>query len=153
MIVFDLHCRPAGHVFEAWFGSSGDYESQAARGLVQCPICNSSEVGKAVMAPRIAAKGNQRISESAEATSVTSAGVSELKQLMAALAAAQRKVLESSEHVGERFADEARSIHFGEAENRPIHGRVTPADVEALVEDGIPFAPLPFPVIEPEQEN
>jgi hypothetical protein len=153
MIVFDLHCRPAGHVFEAWFGSSSDYETQAARGLVQCPICNSSEVGKAVMAPRLGAKGNQRTPAEPQATNVTSTSAAEIKQLMAALAAAQRKVLENSEHVGERFAEEARSIHFGETENRAIHGRASAADVEALVDEGIPFAPLPFPVIEPEQEN
>lgn len=153
MIVFDLQCRPASHVFEAWFGSSEDYEAQAARGLVECPICSSIEVGKAVMAPRVGAKGNQRLASGSEDTNLASATPSEMKQLMAALAAAQRKVLESSEHVGKRFADEARSIHFGEAENRPIHGQASAADVEALVEDGIPFAPLPFPVIEPEQEN
>lgn len=152
MIVFDLHCRPRGHVFEAWFGSSGDYEHQRSRGLVQCPICNSSEVEKAVMAPRVGAKGNRQIDKQAVAINLAESS-SELKQLMTALAAAQKKVLESSEHVGERFADEARSIYFGETENRPIHGRASAADVEALVEDGIPFAPLPFPVIEPEQEN
>ena len=73
--------------------------------------------------------------------------------MLAAAAEAQKKLLESSEAVGERFADEARAIHLGEAEARAIHGRATRADAESLIEDGIEVAPLPFPVIEPGEEN
>ena len=143
MIIFDLKCAPQGHVFEAWFGSSEDYQAQRARGLVSCPLCGSGEIDKAPMAPAVGAKGNQ------------SDGLSpaQMKALLGAMAEAQKKVLETSEHVGPRFADEARAIHLGEAEARAIHGRATPAQADALREEGIPVAPLPFPVIEPDEAN
>lgn len=139
MIVFDLKCQGAGHVFEAWFGSSEDYEDQQRRGLVQCPIC-ASPVEKAAMAPRVGSKGNRRDSE-------------DMKRMLAAVAAVQKRMLENSEHVGDRFADEARAIHLGEAEARSIHGRTTRAESEKLIEEGIPVAPLPLPVISPGEEN
>lgn len=141
MIIFDLRCAPQGHVFEAWFGSSADYESQQARGLVSCPICASAEVEKAPMAPRTGAKGEQ--AAPAQAT----------KDMLSEMAAAQKQLLESSEFVGDRFPDEARAIHLGEAEARAIHGRASRADAQSLAEDGIPVAPLPFPVPEPGEEN
>ena len=141
MIVFDLRCEAEGHVFEAWFGSSEDYEAQSARGLVACPICGSGEVAKAPMAPAVPAKGNRGPSPQ------------QVKERLAAAAAAQRRLLETSEAVGERFADEARSIHLGEAEARAIHGRATTAEAESLIEEGVPIAPLPFPVAEPGEEN
>jgi hypothetical protein len=143
VIVFDLKCASGGHVFEAWFGSSGDYESQRARGLVACPLCRDGDVAKAVMAPRVGAKGNQG----------GEADPAALKAMMIKAAAAQKKMLESSDYVGERFAEEARSIHLGEADARAIHGKATPAERESLIEDGVPVAPLPFPVIEPGEEN
>ncbi|HEU0134891.1 MAG TPA: DUF1178 family protein [Allosphingosinicella sp.] len=147
MIIFDLKCEPQGHVFEAWFGSSSAFEEQRGRGLVQCPLCGSGRVSKAPMAPAVPAKGNAR----AEAPS--SHASTQAKALLAAAAAVQKRLLESSEPVGERFADEARAIHLGEAEARPIHGLATPAQAESLVEDGVPIAPLPFPVTEPGTEN
>ena len=143
MIVFDLRCAPQAHVFEAWFGSSADYEAQQARGLVACPICGSPDVAKAPMAPRVGAKGN-RSEESAPAA---------IKKMLAEMADLQKKLLEKSEHVGDRFPDEARAIHLGEAEARAIHGRATREDAESLAEDGIPVSPLLFPVAEPGQEN
>jgi len=139
MIVFDLKCAPQGHVFEAWFGSTEDYEAQRTRGLISCPICGAGEVAKAPMAPAVGAKG-----ESDPAA---------VKAMMTELAKAQRKLLESSEHVGDRFSDEARAIHLGDAEARAIHGRATPADAESLREEGIAVAPLPFPIVEPGTEN
>ena len=145
MIIFDLKCEPGGHVFEGWFGSTADYEEQQVRGLVSCPLCGSAEVVKAVMAPSVGAKGNRAELLSGDPASV--------KQMLATLAAEQKRMLESSEHVGDRFADEARAIHLGEADARAIHGRATPEQAESLAEDGIPVAPLPFPVPEPGQEN
>ena len=114
MIIFDLKCAPQGHVFEAWFGSSEDYEAQRARGLVACPICGAGEVDKAPMAPRVPAKGN-------------AAGMAPeaVKAMLAEMATAQKKMLAKSEHVGDRFPDEARAIHLGEAEARAIHGRAS----------------------------
>jgi hypothetical protein len=138
-------------VFEAWFGSTGDYESQRGRGLVQCPLCGDPEVEKAAMAPRLSAKANQIAlrDQSNPVTSDTEAA----KRMMAAMAAAQRELLARSEHVGARFADEARSIHLGEAPARSIHGQATREQTESLLDDGIAVAPLPFPVIEPGQKN
>jgi hypothetical protein len=149
MIVFDLACG-GGHVFEAWFGSSGDYEDQKARGLVSCPICGDAGIDKAVMAPRIPAKGNQR----QEVVPVASPGPpADPKALLAALAAAQAKVLEGSDYVGPRFAAEARSMHLGETDHRPIHGQATAEEAKALIDDGVPVAPLPLPVRPPGADN
>lgn len=143
MIIFDLKCAPQGHVFEAWFGSSEDYEGQRARGLVSCPLCGSAEIGKAPMAPAVGAKGNQ----------ADGLPPSEMKKLLGAMADAQKKVLENSEHVGPRFADEARAIHLGEAEARAIHGQATSEQADELRDEGIPVETLPFPVIDPEEAN
>jgi len=143
MIIFDLKCAPQGHVFEAWFGSSEEFESQQARGLVACPLCGAREVCKAPMAPAVGAKANQGAASSPAA----------VKAMMAELATAQRQMLEASEHVGDRFPDEARAIHLGEAEARAIHGRASAADADALRDEGIAVAPLPFPVPEPGEEN
>jgi len=143
MIIFDLRCGAQGHVFEAWFGSSEDYEAQVARGLVSCPICGTGDVDKAPMAPRVGAKGNQTADIPPEA----------VKAALAGMAEAQKKMLETSEHVGDRFPDEARAIHLGETEARAIHGRASPADAASLRDEGIPIAPLPFPVPDPGTEN
>jgi hypothetical protein len=143
MIIFDLKCAPQGHVFEAWFGSSEDYEAQRMRGLVTCPLCGSGEIDKAPMAPAVGAKGNQ----------ADGLPPAQMKALLGAMADAQKKLLETSEHVGPRFADEARAIHLGEAEARAIHGQATPQQADELREEGVPVAPLPFPVISPEKAN
>lgn len=148
MIIFDLKCAPQGHVFEAWFGSSDDYEAQRGRGLVACPICGSADVAKAPMAPAVAAKGNSR-----GASDLFSAAPDEVKKMLAAAAAVQKQLLEKSEPVGDRFASEARAIHLGEAAGRPIHGRATREEAQSLVEEGVPIAPLPFPVADPGSEN
>ena len=138
MIIFDLKCVDQGHVFEAWFGSNQDYEAQRARGLVSCPVCGSAEVDKAPMAPRVGSGGPSPDS---------------VKAMMAEMASAQKRMLETSEHVGDRFPDEARAIHLGDSEARAIHGRASPADADALRKEGIPIAPLPFPVPDPGEEN
>lgn len=143
MIIFDLKCAPQGHVFEAWFGSTEDYRAQRARGLVACPICGTAEVDKAPMAPRVGGGSNCGEELAPEAVKAALAGIAE----------AQKKMLEQSEHVGDRFPEEARAIHLGEAEGRAIHGRATAREAEDLREEGIPVAPLPFPVVPPESEN
>lgn len=145
MIVFNLRCRGGGHVFEGWFGSTADYDSQRSRGLVACAICGAPDIEKAPMAPRVAAKGNCAAGSPADPA--------EIKAMMARLAVMQKKMLETSDYVGEQFADEARAIHLGEADARSIHGKATKAQTDSLIEDGIPVSPLPFPVIEPGQEN
>jgi hypothetical protein len=137
MIVFDLACS-ASHVFEAWFGSQADYDDQRGRGLVSCPICGDGEIGKAPMAPRI---------------STGDKSAPDPKAMMQAMMMAQAKMLANSEDVGSRFASEARAIHAGDAEERVIHGQTTPAEAKKLVEEGVPVAPLPFPVRDPARDN
>jgi hypothetical protein len=143
MIIFDLKCAPQGHVFEAWFASSAAFDEQRARGLVACPLCGSAEVAKAPMAPAVGARS--------EALSPTFS--SEARAVLAAAAALQKRLLEGSEGVGERFADEARAIHLGEAEARAIHGEASPDEARSLLDEGVPIAPLPFPVVPPGEEN
>jgi hypothetical protein len=122
MIVFDLQCD-GGHKFEAWFGSSADYESQQQRGLIACPFCDSSAVTKAVMAPAVPAKGN-RINA-------------------ASLLAAQRKLEAEAEYVGRDFAARARALHAS-GDATLIYGEASLAEAKALHEEGIPALPLPF---------
>ncbi len=151
MIVFDLKCAPVGHVFEAWFASSSAFEEQRGRGLVACPLCGSAEVAKAPMAPAVGAKGN---SSAADAPQGLFGGApAEVKTMLAAAAALQKTLLADSESVGPRFAAEARAIHLGEADPRPIHGEASPAEAESLIEEGVPIAPLLFPVVPPGEEN
>lgn len=141
MIVFDLKCAHA-HVFEAWFGSTEDYEGQRARGLVACPICGDSDVAKAAMAPAVPAKGNR--APDAKPAAVAAHPPEAVKAMLAAMAEVQAKVEANCDYVGDRFADEARAIHHGESESRGIYGEATPAQAVALKEEGIEVAALPF---------
>jgi hypothetical protein len=163
MIVFDLECRGAGHTFEGWFGSSDDFARQQERGLVTCPQCGSGDVSKAVMAPRVARKGNQ-LPEPVRAGKTRrmpepSAPVSsvpvppEAVALMHKLATMQAEALKSSRFVGGSFAEDARAMHYGEREAEVIHGQATVTEAKELIEEGIAIAPLPFPVVPPEQAN
>lgn len=159
MIVFDLGCD-RGHVFEAWFGSSEDYETQRVRGLVACPLCDSKEVGKAVMAPRVGRKGNQRTQPPAPAAkgkvvpmANDAPAPEQVKAMLTALAEAQAEMIKQSDWVGDRFADEARAMHLGETEQRAIYGQTTAEQARDLIEDGVPVAPLPFPVRPPGADN
>ncbi len=152
MIIFDLRCAPGGHVFEAWFASSADYEDQQARGLVACPLCGSAEIAKAPMAPAVGAKGNSAAAP-APSAGLLGGAPEEVKKMLAAAAGLQKAVLAGSEGVGTRFASEARAIHLGDADSRPIHGEATRAEAESLIEEGVPIAPLPFPVVPPGEEN
>lgn len=150
MIVFDLRCANA-HVFEAWFGSSADYEDQKGRGLLACPLCGDVEIGKAVMAPAVSPKGNR----AAAPVPMASGGEGDAgrKAVLAALAAMQAKALEGSSWVGRDFAAQARDMHNGDVPYRSIHGQASPDEARALVEDGVPVAALPFPVRPPGTEN
>jgi hypothetical protein len=147
MIVFDLRCAN-DHVFEAWFGSSDAFEEQRGRGLLSCPICSDGDIGKAVMAPNIPAKGNRQSAPPADAPTPAA-----MKAAIRALAEAQARALEKSEWVGSAFADRARAMHLGETDQAPIHGQATLGEARALAEEGVPIAPLPFPVPPPEAIN
>jgi hypothetical protein len=133
MIVFDLQCLDGGETFEAWFGSSADYEEQRSSGLVQCPACQSSNVAKAPMAPRVPRKGTDNP--------------------LARLAAIQTEMLKDSRWVGDQFAETARAMHNGEIEREQVHGSTSLQEAKSLVDEGIPVAPLPLPVTPPSEVN
>lgn len=152
MIVFDLKCA-GGHVFEAWFGSSSAWEEQRAAGLVACPICDSGDVAKAVMAPNLAAKGNQRATAPVPAPSANAPPPEVVKAAMEMIASAQARMLESSQWVGTAFADKARAMHLGDEPAAQIHGQATPEQAQELADEGVPVAPLLVPVVPPEQCN
>ncbi|MEP3439303.1 MAG: DUF1178 family protein [Hoeflea sp.] len=137
MIRFSLHCDK-DHEFEGWFASSADFDGQSERGLVECPRCGSREVGKALMAPAVA------VSRDTPARPL--AMDPEKRDMMRKLRDMVKAVKQNSEDVGDRFADEARKIHHGEAEARGIIGQASKEDARSLVEEGIEIAPLPeFP--------
>lgn len=138
MIVFDLRCKEDGAKFEAWFRSGADYDDQSRQGLVQCPFCQSANVEKAPMAPRVSSR--------------SSAGQEQVSAIQR-LAQLQRKVLEGSCWVGDDFPNQARAIHAGDVEPRRVHGRATIEDVRSLAEEGVPVVPLPLPLAAPEQVN
>lgn len=152
MIAFDLNCAN-GHRFEGWFASSAAFAEQADRGLVSCPQCGNAEVAKAPMAPAVPAKGNTRSDPASAKQPVSNALPPKVLQAMAALATAQAKALENSTWVGGAFAEESRRIHYGEREQAVIHGQATREEAQALAEEGIPVAPLPFPVAPPDEVN
>ena len=138
MIVFDLKCPDGCAAFEGWFSSSSDFAEQTERGLVQCPYCGSTEVGKAPMAPRVG----------------RSDGVpAEAKDAIAALASLQAKLLRNSEWVGADLPETARAMHLGEMEERPVHGQASADEARSLIEEGVSILPLPLPVVPPRQVN
>lgn len=155
MIVYDLECRDGGHRFEGWFGSSDDFAQQQVRGLVTCPQCGSAEVGKAVMAPAVGRKGNQVAQQPAQKAEAMSTAKlpPQAVEMMKTLAKMQAKALESSRWVGESFAEDARAMHYGERDHENIHGQATIEEARDLLEEGIDVAPLPFPVVSPDEAN
>ena len=137
MIRFSLICERE-HEFEAWFRSNDDFDAQKKRGLVDCPSCGSHKVEKALMAPAVSTSRKQE--------KVALAVGDEQRKMMAQLKALSEKVRENSEYVGEKFAEEARKIHFGETDARGIYGEATLDEAKGLAEDGVEFMPLPvFP--------
>jgi hypothetical protein len=141
VISFALRCSNA-HEFDAWFRNSGDFDAQKARRLVACPVCGSVEVDKALMAPAVSTAKNQE--------KLALAVSQEQRQMMAQLKELSEKVRQGAQNVGPKFAEEARKIHFGEAEPRGIYGEASPEEARKLAEDGVEFMPLP---IFPEDRN
>jgi hypothetical protein len=133
MIRYALSCQH-DHGFEAWFGSSADYDDQAARGLVECPVCGSTAVSKQIMAPAVA--GTKRSASPEIAAKMQT-------MMMDAAREVRAHVERNFDYVGDAFAREARDIHEGRSEKREIYGEATPADVRKLKDDGVPCAPLP----------
>ena len=134
MINYALICNNE-HKFEAWFKNAHAYEEQSARGVLICPVCDSHDVQKQMMAPSIARAGTEKVS--------LAIGHPEHKQLRDALRALRKKVESEADYVGDKFAEEARKIHFKEVDERGIYGEATRDEVVELIEDGIDFMPLP----------
>ena len=135
MIRYTLRCDHE-HEFEAWFRSSGDYDRAATAGESLCPVCGSPKVEKALMAPAVAGtkKGNKMSLAAPDPRSVA---------MREAIREFRKKVTEGADYVGDKFAEEARKIHYDEAEARGIYGEATPDEAKELAEEGIGFHPLP----------
>ena len=156
MIVFDLCCAAGDHRFEAWFASSDSFVDQQARGLIACPVCGDSEVGKAVMAPRVGAKSNQQAGISAKPVDAEVPGEPSpelIRKVVAEIAAKQAEMLPQSRWVGRDFADAARAMHEGRAPEKLIHGQTSPEEAAALRDDGIAAMPLLVPIAPPDAVN
>jgi len=133
LIAYNLNCAK-GHEFEGWFSSSSAYDEQEKTGKLLCPVCNSRKVTKAIMAPALSTKVGK------EKSAPTAGELRKMRQYMTGL---RKYVEENAENVGEKFPDEARKIHYGEKEERPIYGHASLEEAADLVEEGIDVAPLP----------
>ncbi|MGC2777795.1 MAG: DUF1178 family protein [Bradyrhizobium sp.] len=155
MIRYALRCE-RGHSFESWFQSSSTYESQVKRKLVECPTCGSAKVEKAIMAPRIVSKKGREVAPvqaaptpaQAPAQDVippasTSLMMAQERELRAKLKELRDHIVKNADDVGERFPTEARKMHYGETEHRPIYGEASLQEARELVEEGIEVAPIP----------
>jgi hypothetical protein len=160
MIHYSLHCK-RGHDFESWFASSSAYDKQIKRKLVTCPVCGTAKVEKAIMAPRLARTDKARAPAPEEAAPTPAPAAPEPKAPVAMISPQEREfrqklkalrdhLTQNAEHVGARFPEEARKMHYGEIEHRSIYGEASPDEAEALHEEGIEFHPLP---VLPEDRN
>lgn len=154
MKVLDLRCEH-GHGFEGWFASGDAFEDQLARGLVECPVCGTTTVVKLLAAPRLNLSGARAPTASAAGASDPEMPPSPQVDKLGAMAPsptpqarwmdAVRHLMASTENVGDRFAEEARKMHYGEADERAIRGRATREQTEALLDEGIEVVTLPIP--------
>lgn len=143
MKVLDLQCAQQ-HVFEGWFASEGDWQRQLETGLLSCPVCGDQTVHKRLSAPRLNLAHAREPAPPADAQAPGTDSRAVQGQLLQAL----REVIQRTEDVGERFADEARAMHHGDIEQRNIRGRTTPEVARELVDEGIEVLPLPpLPVL------
>ena len=151
MIRYSLRCQQ-DHSFESWFQDSAAYDSQVKRKLVSCPVCGSAKVEKAIMAPRIVSKkGRDKAPAPAEtavpaevpATESTSLMMAQERELRAKIKELRDHIVKSADNVGERFPNEARAMHYGDKEHRPIYGEASPEEARALVDEGVEVSPLP----------
>jgi hypothetical protein len=141
LIRFSLICDH-DHEFEAWFRNNDDFDRQKKRGFVECPECGSSKVAKALMAPAV--------STGRKKEKIALAMNEAQKKVMAEMKALSEKIRENADYVGDKFAEEARKIHFGETEARGIYGEATLDEAKSLAEDGVGFLPIP---VFPEDRN
>lgn len=145
MKVFNLQCS-VQHQFEGWFASEDDYTRQLDSGLLACPLCGDRAVHKLPSAPRLNLGATEPAAVPVPAVQdPTSPSAAQLQALQAAYLQFARQVVAQTEDVGERFADEARKIHYGEREERAIRGQATPAQRRELLEEGVAVMTLPLP--------
>jgi hypothetical protein len=156
MIRYSLRCD-RDHAFESWFQSSAAYDSQVRRKLVTCPACGSAKVEKAIMAPRIVGKkGREKAAPAPAAETVpavnesTSLMMAQERELRAKLKELRDHIVKNADNVGERFPNEARKMHYGDIEHRPIYGEASPEEARSLIEEGVEVSPLP---VLPEDRN
>lgn len=151
MIHYNLRCE-RGHAFESWFQSSAAYESQEKRKLVNCPVCGSAKVERAIMAPQIVSKKGRDKAEptpavaadtTATASTPTPLLMAQERELRAKLKELRDHIVKNADNVGERFPNEARKMHYGDIEHRPIYGEASPDEARALIEEGVEVSPLP----------
>lgn len=146
MIRYALHCEK-GHAFESWFPSSDSYEAQRKQGFVACPVCGATRVDKALMAPQVARKDRAATADPAPPAAAPPAPVAMVspaeQELRAKIRELREHLVKNADPVGERFAEEARKIHYGEAEHRSIYGQASPEEARELAEEGIEFHALP----------
>lgn len=138
MKVFNLRCNN-GHGFEGWFASEDDFLDQNGRGLLECPLCADRIVKRMPSAPRLNLSAGTEPAQASETTAVA------MPDMQAVWLQALRHVMANTEDVGERFADEARRIHYGESESRGIRGQATPQQRAELIDEGIEVVALPLP--------
>ena len=145
MIRYQLVCAK-GHGFDGWFSGSAGFDAQKQAGRLECPVCGSSHVDKAVMAPAVAAKTKAKGKAEAEGGDGTQAvfrADPQAAELREALRKVREHVVANADYVSDRFAEEARKIHYKEAESRGIYGEASTEEARALREEGIEFHPLP----------
>jgi hypothetical protein len=149
MIRYSLRCE-RGHPFESWFQSSSAYEAQEKRKLVNCPVCGTAKVERAIMAPQIVSKKGREsaVPAPAAATDVTTPASTPLlmaqeRELRAKLKELRDHIVKNADNVGERFPNEARKMHYGDIEHRPIYGEASPDEARSLIEEGVEVSPLP----------
>jgi hypothetical protein len=149
MIRYTLRCD-RGHAFESWFQTSSAYDSQVKRKLVTCPACGSARVEKAIMAPQIVSKKGRDSAVPAPASpadvtipSSTPLMMAQERELRAKLRELRDHIVKNADNVGERFPNEARKMHYGDIEHRPIYGEASPDEARSLIEEGVEVSPLP----------
>ena len=149
MIRYSLRCE-RGHAFESWFQSSSAYEVQEKRKLVSCPVCGSAKVERAIMAPQIVSKKARNSAEPAPAAPVDAAApastpllMAQERELRAKLRELRDHIVKNADNVGERFPNEARKMHYGDIEHRPIYGEASPEEARSLIDEGVEVSPLP----------
>jgi hypothetical protein len=141
MIRYSLICDKE-HGFDGWFGSSDDFDKQVKRGLVECPMCGSIKVSKALMTPGVPAKSNRK-NDPEPVKALHAPADPKLQAMMQMVRKLREQVEANADYVGDRFAEEARRIHYGEEDPRGIYGEATLQDAVELHEEGIDVLPLP----------